>query len=216
MSVAMGPGCHVVHGDAARARDREPSRACRRATRALGALNSRRSRANGELSPATEPIEMMRPPSCISGAAARTAAATPPTLTANRCSISARLLARSLTELLANTPALLTRMSRRPKRSITDLNELADVVLLALVGLEGVGADALGQKVVDDILGLVLRGGIADGDVRTVLGEGTCDGCADAARAAGDQGHLSVEFVRHGSILPFKSYLVIATYVAGP
>src|SRR5262245_46187623 len=57
---------------------------------------------------------MMRPPSRRKGTAARTAATTPPTFTANSRSSAARSAIWSLMAPAANTPALLTRMSSRP------------------------------------------------------------------------------------------------------
>ncbi len=59
---------------------------------------------------------MMRPWSLMSGTAARTAAATPPTLMANWRSRAATSLSGATTWPTTSTPALLTRMSSLPKR----------------------------------------------------------------------------------------------------
>src|SRR5262249_4308231 len=62
---------------------------------------------------------------------------------------------------------------------------------VGLVGLEGVGAYALRQKLVNHRLGLVGRGRIADGDVGPIVSEGPRDRSAYAARAAGYEGNFS-------------------------
>ena len=143
------------------------------------------------MSPATEPIEMMRPPSSINGAAVRTAVATPPTLTANSRSSSARLLARSSTWPQANTPALLTRMSRRPKRSTTDFTSASTSLVLAWSALKASARTPFLRNSSTTASALSARGDVADGDVGAVVGEGPGDRRADAARAAGDEGNLS-------------------------
>ena len=59
---------------------------------------------------------MMRPPSRRNGTAARTAAVTPPTFTANRCSSAERSAEKSLTAPPANTPAFKKALDRYETR----------------------------------------------------------------------------------------------------
>ena len=73
---------------------------------------------------------------------------------------------------------------------------------VGLVGLEGMGAYALGQKIVDHRLDLVGRGRIADGDVGAIVSESPGDRSAYAARAAGDESNFArkIEEIGHGAI----------------
>ena len=79
-----------------------------------------------------------------------------------------------------------------PAEMLCDVvHQLFDFGGRRLVGLEGAGFDALGLQFGDDGLGLVGRGDIADGDIGAFVGERAGAGCADAARAAGDEGNLA-------------------------
>src|SRR5262249_55067554 len=72
---------------------------------------------------------------------------------------------------------------------------------VGLVGLEGRGAYALAAEFLDERLGPLGRGRVADGNVRAVAGEVLRDGGPDAARTAGDQGDLPRGVLRH-DLLP--------------
>ena len=138
-----------------------------------------------------EPMVTMRPPSPISFEAVRIAVITPWTLIASwRASAAVSALASSTAPLTA-TPALLTRMSSRPKCLGDVLHQLLDFDGGRLVGLEGAGFDALGLQFRDDGLGLVGGGDVADRDIGAFIGEGAGAGRADAARTAGDEGNLA-------------------------
>ena len=84
---------------------------------------------------------------------------------------------------------------------------------IGLVGLESMGAYALGQELLDDQLGLVGGSRIADGDIGAVISESPDDRGAYSARATGDEGNFSCKGLCHGSTPFAKDYLVIATYV---
>src|SRR5881296_2188043 len=72
---------------------------------------------------------------------------------------------------------------------------------VALVCLEGHGANAFAFELADDRFRLVDRRRVADSDVRAVFRQGPRRRRADAARSAGDQRDLPCESLRHAMIL---------------
>ena len=85
-----------------------------------------------------------------------------------------------------------------PDELLDDLRHQGlDLICLRRVGLDGHRLDAQVAQVRDHVLGRFGRAGVGDGDVRALLGQAPCDGGADAAAAAGDQGHLAFECLRH-------------------
>ena len=138
-----------------------------------------------------EPMVTMRPPSPISFDAARIAVTTPWTLMASwRASAAVSALGSSTAPL--DRDAGIVDENVEPAEMLCDvLHQLLDLGGRRLVGLEGAGFDALGLQFGDDGFRLVGRGDIADGDVGAFVGERAGAGCADAARAAGDEGNLA-------------------------
>jgi len=118
---------------------------------------------HGEEAAAPEPIEMMRPPSAMTLDAARTAAATPPTLMANCRSIWA---ASSSPTAPVTKTAGVVHEDVEVAEVIDDLaHQLDHLASVGLVRLEGSGAHALSLQLTRHGFRFVGRGYVAKGDV---------------------------------------------------
>ena len=96
------------------------------------------------------------------------------------------------------SPALLTRMSSRPKLSTICCDRALAEALVAEVAGDG---DRPAALLLDDRLGLrgvVMLAQIEDGDVGAFAGEQRRDRAADAAVGAGDERDLALQPVRAG------------------
>ena len=93
-------------------------------------------------------------------------------------------------------PALLTRMSTRPKSSSTDWTIGSASSLLGDVGLESLRADAELAGQAADILGGIGRAVVVDGDIGAGRARASAAAAADPPGAAGDQSRLAVQHPR--------------------
>ena len=140
-----------------------------------------------------EPMVTMRPPSPISCDAARIAVTTPWTLIASWRASAVVSASASSTAALAMTPALLTRISSRPKCFATSFTSWSTSMDDAWSALKARACTPLAFNSLHDGLGLVGGSDVADGDVGAFVGERAGAGGADAARSAGDEGNLACE-----------------------
>src|SRR5262245_40318864 len=143
---------------------------------------------------------MMRPPSRRKGTAARTAATTPPTFTANSRSSAARSAVWSLTVPAANTPSFIDEDVESAELLGYRLDKVFDLLGVGLVCFERCGVNAFALEVLGDGRRFVGGSGIADGDVSALIGELLSDGRADTARSASDERHLAGERLRLGGL----------------
>ena len=126
-------------------------------------------------------------------------------LTASTRSKSSSVICSS--SLSRVTPALLTRMSMRPKSSPIRRNGFLDERKVGHVAFVGRGADAEGLRFGDRFGRALVRAGVHDGDVGAVLRRASDrDGRADAARAAGDDRRFAFE--KH-KLLSFPFFFVV-------
>ena len=85
-------------------------------------------------------------------------------------------------------PALLTRMSSRPWRSMTSSTVRLQSSFEATLPWWTLALDAGLEELVEELLGLLLVAAVAGRDVRALVGQALADRRADAARTSGDQG----------------------------
>ena len=133
---------------------------------------------------------MMRPWSLMSGTAARTAAATPPTLMAEHEHAG-----------VVDEDVELAEMARAV------VHERFDLHRVGLVGLEGCGACAQILQFLDQRFGAVGGGRIADGDIGAIERQAARDGSTDTTRTAGDEGDFVGEGFGH-AVLREDEWLV--------
>src|SRR5262249_20080573 len=109
--------------------------------------------AKGERSPTTEPIEMMRPPFSMSGAAVRTANID------RKEAVELGKIVGTVMHLIGREHAGIVDQNVEAAEALDhQFHQSLDFLGIGLVGPEGVGAYAFGQQVVDHVLGLIWGG----------------------------------------------------------
>ena len=146
----------------------------------------------GRARPADE-VLITRPHSGSSGAVARVIAATPKTLTAkifSKCSGVA-----SFRVAMSSTPALLTRMSIRPKAPRAAAAILAGPSFAPTSPGARTASPPSLLDAAHDCLRSLLRRRIVDRHLGAVLGQSARDGGADPPRSSGDERDLAFQWL---------------------